>query len=220
MEQVIISNLIDIFAVSMLLTSLLAMTSTRMRPLIRLFVIQAIFLTAFEITVAYSQNDSEIYVMAAMTFLIKVIIIPKLLIYIIERINVRDDVSLKIGIPGSLLLSAALILLSYFISEPLVSILNTAERNSLVLSFSMILIGLLMMSTRHKAISEVIGLLMAENGLFMGAIALSNGMPFIVELGAFIDVLMAVIIIGVFAFRVNKTFDDVEPSPIGGFEEE
>src|SRR5690554_4956418 len=132
----------------MLLTSLLAMTSTRMRPLIRLFVIQAVFLTAFEITVAYSQNDSEIYVMAAMTFLIKVIIIPKLLIYIIERINVRDDVSLKFGIPGSLLLSAALILLSYFISEPLVLILNTAERNSLVLSFSMILIGLLMMSTR------------------------------------------------------------------------
>ncbi|HKM09872.1 MAG TPA: hydrogenase [Candidatus Methanomethylophilaceae archaeon] len=220
MEQVLISNLIDIFAVSMLLTSLLAMTSTRMRPLIRLFVIQAIFLTAFEITVAYSQNDPKIYVMAALTILIKVIIIPKLLIYIIDRINVRDDVSLKIGIPGSLLLSAALILLSYYISEPLVSILDTAERNSLVLSFSMILIGLLMMSTRHKAISEVIGLLMAENGLFMGAIALSNGMPFIVEVGAFIDVLMAVIIIGVFAFRVNKTFDKLEPTPIGGLEKE
>jgi hydrogenase-4 component E len=77
-----------------------------------------------------------------------------------------------------------------------------------------------MMATRHKAISEVIGLLMAENGLFMGAIALSNGMPFIVELGAFIDVLMAVIIIGIFALRINKSFDSLDTTLLRRLKEE
>lgn len=220
MYNVLTGNLIDIFAVCMLLSSVMAVASIRMRPLIKLFLIQSIFLAAYEFTIAYTQDEPRIYVMAVLTLIIKVIVIPKLLDYIMDRIKVGDEVSLSIGIPGSMLLSATLILLSYFISEPLVSILDTAERNSLVLSFSMILIGILMMATRHKAISEVIGLLMAENGLFMGAIALSNGMPFIVELGAFIDVLMAVIILGIFAFRINKSFASLDTTLLRRLKEE
>ncbi len=220
MHNVLTGNLIDIFAVAMLLSSVMAMASVRMRPLIRLFLVQSVFLAAYEFTVAYTHNEPKIYVMAVLTFVIKVLIVPKLLNYIMDRIKVGDEMSLSIGIPGSMLLSASMIFLSYFISEPLISILDTAERNSLVLSFSMILIGMLMMATRHKAISEVVGLLMAENGLFMGAIALSNGMPFIVELGAFIDVLMAVIIIGIFALRINKSFDSLDTTLMRRLKEE
>ncbi len=220
MQNILAENLIDIFAVAMLLSSVMAMASVRMRPLIRLFLVQSVFLTVFELTVAYTQNEPKIYVMAALTFVIKVLVVPKLLDYIMDRIKVGDEVSLGVGIPGSMLLSATMILLSYYISEPLVSVLDTAERNSVVLSFSIILIGILMMATRHKAISQVVGLLMAENGLFLGAIALSNGMPFIVELGAFVDVLMAVIIIGVFAFRINKSFDSLDTSLLRRLKEE
>lgn len=220
MDPILTSNLIDIFAVCMLLSSVLAMASVRMRPLIRLFILQSVFLTAFEFTVAYSQNEPEIYVMAAMTFGIKVLLIPKMLQYIMARIKVDDEMALSVGIPGSMLLSAALIIFSYFVSEPLIITLDTAERNSLVLSFSIMLIGMLMMATRRKAISEVVGLLMAENGLFLGAIALSNGMPFIVELGAFFDVLIAMIIIGIFAFRINKSFDSVDTTLLRRLKEE
>lgn len=220
MHDILAENLIDIFAVAMLLSSVMAMASVRMRPLIRLFLVQSVFLTVFELTVAYTQNEPKIYVMAALTFVIKVLVVPKLLNYIMERIAVGDEVSLGVGIPGSMLLSAIMILLSYYISEPLILVLDTAERNSVVLSFSIILIGILMMATRHKAISQVVGLLMAENGLFLGAIALSNGMPFIVELGAFVDVLMAVIIIGVFAFRINKSFDSLDTSLLRRLKEE
>lgn len=196
------------------------MASVRIRPLIRLFILQSLFLAAFEFTVAYSQGDPRIYIMAAMTFGIKVLLIPKMLHYIISRIKVDDKITFSLGIPGSILLSAALIIFSYFISEPLITTLNTAERNSLVLSFSIMLIGMLMMATRHTAISEVVGLLMVENGLFLGAIALSNGMPFIVELGAFFDVLMAIIIIGIFAFRINTSFDSVDTTLLRRLKEE
>ena len=220
MNLLLTSNLIDIFAIFMLLTSVLSMASVRIRPLIRLFILQSLFLAAFEFTVAYSQSDPRIYIMAAMTFGIKVLLIPKMLHYIISRIKVDDKITFSLGIPGSILLSAALIIFSYFISEPLITTLNTAERNSLVLSFSIMLIGMLMMATRHTAISEVVGLLMVENGLFLGAIALSNGMPFIVELGAFFDVLMAIIIIGIFAFRINTCFDSVDTTLLRRLKEE
>ncbi len=158
--------------------------------------------------------------MAAMTFVIKVLVIPRLLQYIMDHIKVDDKMVLSMGIPGSMLMSAALIMFSYYVSEPLVATLATAERNTIVLSFSIMLIGIMMMATRSKAVSEVIGLLMAENGLFLGAIALSNGMPFIVELGAFFDVLMAVIIIGIFAFRINKSFDSVDDTLLRRLREE
>ncbi|NLN72064.1 MAG: hydrogenase [Thermoplasmatales archaeon] len=220
MESILTSNLIDIFAVCMLLASVLAMATTRMHPLIRLFLIQSIFQAAFEFTVAYSQDEPHIYIMAVMTFVIKVLVIPKMLYYIMDRIKVTDKLVLSVGVPGSMLLSAALIMLSYFVSEPLVATLATAERNTLVLSFSIMLISISMMATRRKAVSEVVGLLMAENGLFLGAIALSNGMPFIVELGAFFDVLMAVIIVGIFAFRINKSFDSVDDTLLRRMREE
>ena len=121
-----------------------------------------------------------------------------------------DETSLSLGVPGSLLVSAGLVVLSYFITEPLISTLATLERNCLAFSLSVVLIGLSTMVVRRKAISEVIGLLMIENGLFLGALALSHGMPLIVEIGAFFDILMALIIIGVFILRINRSFHSMD----------
>lgn len=212
MDLIVAGNLINAFAVAMLLASMLAMSSTRITQLINLFTIQAICLAVFEFVVAYTSNNSHIYTMCALTIIVKVFVIPRMLKYILERINSDDEVDLSLGIPGSLLSAGALIIFSYFVTEPLISTLATSERNSLVLSFSIMLIGLLMMTTRKKAISEAIGLLMMENGLFLGAIALSNGMPLIVELGAFFDVIMMLIILGIFAFRMNRSFNTVDTS--------
>jgi hydrogenase-4 component E len=68
------------------------------------------------------------------------------------------------------------------------------------------------MITRKKAITQVIGLLVMENGLFMAAISITYGMPLIVELGIFFDVLVAVLIMGVFVFRIQGTFDTLDTS--------
>lgn len=212
MDPILFGNLINAFAVAMLLASMLAMASTRITQLIRLFILQAMALAAFEFAVAYSSNNAHIYTMCILTIIVKIIIIPRVLKFILERINADDEVDLSLGIPGSLLASGALIIFSFFITEPLILSLATSERNSLVLSFSIMLIGLLMMTTRKKAISEAIGLLMMENGLFLGAIALSNGMPLLVELGAFFDVIMMLIILGIFAFRMNRSFNAVDTS--------
>jgi hydrogenase-4 component E len=67
-----------------------------------------------------------------------------------------------------------------------------------------------MMVTRRKAITEAIGLLMMENGLFLGALSISYGMPLLVEIGIFFDVLMVAVIVGIFTFRISKTFDSID----------
>jgi hydrogenase-4 component E len=66
------------------------------------------------------------------------------------------------------------------------------------------------MITRRKAMSEIIAILVMENGIFLGAISITYGMPLIVEIGIFFDVLVAVLIMGVFAFRINTTFETLD----------
>ncbi len=210
MDAIVTANLIDLCAVLMLLTSMMAVATTRMNTLINLFSVQSVFLAALAFIIAWSSGNSHIYIMCGLTLALKVVIMPRMLTYIMSRIHVDREVELGIGIPGSLLLSGLLIILSYYITEPLLTSIQTVERNCLALSMSIILIGLLMMCTRRKAITETVGLLMMENGLFLGALALSHGMPLIVEIGAFFDVMVAVIIIGIFAYRINRSFNSVD----------
>lgn len=212
MDAVVIENLIDLCAVLMLLTSVMAVATTRMKPLIKLFSLQSAFLAMLAFIIAWSSGSHHIYIMCGLTIGLKVVVMPRMLIQIMNRIHVDKEVELSIGIVGSLLLAGVMIILSYYITEPLMASVETVEGNCIALSCSMLLIGLLMMCTRRKAISETVGLLMMENGLFLGALALSNGMPLIVELSAFFDVMVAIIIIGIFAFRINKSFNSVDTS--------
>ena len=176
MEATLIANLIDLCAVMMLLTSVMAVATTRMRSLVSLFSLQSVFLAALAFIVAYSSGNNHIYIMCALTVALKVIVMPKMLTYIMSKIHVDKEVELSIGIPGSLLASGLMIILSYYITEPLLSSIETVERNCLALSVSIILIGL------------------------------------IVEIGAFFDVMVAVIIIGIFAYRINRSFNSVDTS--------
>jgi len=206
----VINNLIDVCAVFMLLLSVFTMATTRMKPLVMMFSAQSLFLAIMAVLVAWSSDSPHIYIMAVLTIVLKVIVMPWMLLYIMRKINVEKEVQLSLGIPGSLLAAGALVLISYYVTEPLLGSLETMERNCLALSVSMILIGLLLMCTRKKAITETVGLLMTENGLFLGALAISHGMPLIVELAAFFDVMVAVIIIGIFANRINRSFNSVD----------
>ena len=205
----VINNLIDVCAVFMLLLSVFTMATTRMKPLVMMFSAQSLFLAIMAALVAWSSDSPHIYIMAVLTIVLKVVVMPWMLLYIMRKINVEKEVQLSLGIPGSLLAAGALVLISYY-TEPLLGSLETMERNCLALSVSMILIGLLLMCTRKKAITETVGLLMTENGLFLGALAISHGMPLIVELAAFFDVMVAVIIIGIFANRINRSFNSVD----------
>jgi hydrogenase-4 component E len=212
MDAVLTGNLIDMCAVGMLLLSLLAMAATRLGQLMNAFAVQSLFLAALAIVVGVSTGRFGILLLGAITFVIKVVFIPWLLRYTAIRISVGREADSSIGIPSSLLISAALIVLSYFVAAPLSASVDTMTMNCLAISLSVIMIGLFMMVTRKKAMTEGIGLLMMENGLFLGVLSISYGMPLLVELGIFFDVLMVAVIMGIFAFRINKTFNTIDTS--------
>lgn len=219
MDAVVAGNLIDICAVAMLLLSMLSMATIRVGQLLSAFALQSLFLAALAFVVALFTGHSEMFLMVIITFAVKVIVIPWFMRYTVERIKTGREVDMSIGIPSSLLISTALIVLAYFITEPLMGSIDTVTRDCLALSFSVVFIGLFMMSTRRKAMTQAVGLLMMENGLFLGVMSISYGMPMIVEIGIFFDVLMAAVIIGIFAFRISRTFDSSDTSLMRGLKD-
>jgi hydrogenase-4 component E len=110
------------------------------------------------------------------------------------------------------LIAGAMAILAYYVAEPLIQSGETITAGALALSLAVVLIGMFIMISRKKAITQVIGLLVMENGLFMAALSLSYGMPLIVELGVFFDIMVAVLIMGVFVFRINRTFETLDTS--------
>ena len=212
MDPLLTANLIDVFAVMMLLLSLLAMATTRIGQLITAFTLQSLALTALAVTVAASTGHSEMYIMAAITLSVKVVIIPGFMRYMVDKVKIGRALDPSIGIPGSLLLSAILITVAYFVTQPLMENVETITRDCLAISLSIVFIGLFMMTTRRKALTQAVGLLMMENGLFLGVMSISYGMPLIIEMGIFFDVLMATVIIGLFVFRISEAFASSDTS--------
>ncbi|NLI74611.1 MAG: hydrogenase [Euryarchaeota archaeon] len=206
-------NLIDGLAATFLLIAILAVASGRVLSLVRLYSLHSIVLGITAAAVAALTNAGHIYIVAALTIALKGALIPWGLRYVIEKIGVHREVEPLVPLPVSLLICGVLTALSFYIVQPIVTghdILETITKNSLPMSLAVIFIGFFMMIARKKAITQIIGLLIMENGLFMAAYAVAYGMPLIVELGVFFDILMAAIILGLLAFRINRTFDTVD----------
>ncbi|MCQ2070284.1 MAG: hydrogenase [archaeon] len=212
MDATLYENLIDICSIVMLLISVMAIASTRMGKLVQLFALHSLALSALAFIVAWYTGNNHIYIMFALTLVLKVYVIPKFLEYTMDKISIEREVEPVIGIPGSLLICAIMMMIAYLVTEPMLDSLSTLGRNCLAISLSVVFIGMFMMSARRKALTESIGLLLVENGLFLGAMTISHGMPLIVEFGVFFDVIIAVVIIGIFAYRINRTFKSIDVS--------
>lgn len=184
-----------------------------MLSLVRLFALQSIALGILALAVAYFADAPHIYMVAALTIGLKGAVIPWVLMYVMDKIKTDKEVEPLVGIPLSLLLCGGLTIVAFYITQPLIfttGAIDTITKDCLAISFAVVLIGFFTMISRKKAITQIMGLLTMENGLFLAAISVTYGMPMIVELGIFFDVLVAVIIMGLFAFRINRTFDSVD----------
>ena len=119
--------------------------------------------------------------------------------------------------PLSIVISGGLTLVGYVLAEPFYRPeeapgASTLGHNALAVAISLFLIGFFMMINRRKALTQVLALLCLENGLFLAAISLTFGMPLIVEIGIFFDVLVATLLLGILIYRIRETFDSMDVS--------
>jgi hydrogenase-4 component E len=180
---------------------------------IRIFAAQSFFLAMIAATIAWFNHAPHIYIAAALTVAVKVILVPILFERLVERMEIREEIEPIVNVPISLVIAGGLTLVGYVVAE---SFYRPEEpglgHNALAVAISLFLIGFFNMINRRKALTQVLALLSLENGLFLAAISLTYGMPLIVELGVFFDVLVAAMVLGILIYRIRETFESMDVS--------
>lgn len=207
-----ISLAIEILAATILVTSFLIVSSRSLIFYVRLFAIQSFLLGLVAFLVAVGYAETHILIAAVLTVAVKGIVIPYALTKIINRIKVHKEIDFNINITTSLLLCALLVIVADSVAKPILEAQQVGDRavfRVLPVSIAVMMIGMFIMIARKQAVSQIVGLLTMENGVFLSGLAITHGMPLIVEVGIFFDIFVAVLILGVFVFRINQTFDTI-----------
>ncbi|WP_137958854.1 formate hydrogenlyase [Burkholderia sp. 4M9327F10] len=204
------TQIINFLAAILLLLSFAMLSQRRILSLIHLYTLQGLTLVSANVILGYVTADVHLYISAALTLVLKVGLIPWILYRLVRRLNVKADVESLLNIPATLLIGIVLVIVAFNVASPISQLSSSVARGTLGIALACVLLSFMMMITRAKAISQVIGFLSMENGLFFAAAAATNGMPMIVELGIGLDVLVGILILGVFMFQIREQFDSLD----------
>src|SRR5271169_4502971 len=203
-------QLLNGFAAGLLLISFAMLSQRRTRRLIALFAWQGAILVASTTLVAYSAGLQHLYFSAALTLVLKVGLLPWILLRLVRRLEAHWDSEPLINIPTTMLLGVALVIFAFGLAQPISALATTITRNTLGIALAVILLAFMMMITRRNAVTQVVGFLAMENGLFFAATSATYGMPMVVELGIALDVLVGVFILGIFFFQIREQFESLD----------
>jgi hydrogenase-4 component E len=198
-----------LFAGTLVLVSFMLLYQDRIFALVNTFALHALVVSLSVGWQAYIQLAPHLYVTAAIALLVKAILIPVVLHRIIVRLGIHRAIETVVGIGQTMLAGIGLVALSILVMLPITARAGTLAREDLAFSLSVILLGLLMMISRRNAVSQVIGFMSIENGLILAATA-AKGMPLVVEISVAFSILVALIVIGIFLFRIRERFDTVD----------
>ncbi|MDD5056453.1 MAG: formate hydrogenlyase [Sideroxydans sp.] len=201
---------INLLAALLLLIAFAMLAQRRILSLINLFAWQGALLALSTFVVAYSTGQHHLYYSAGLTLLLKVLLLPWLLHRLIRKLNVRWDVETMINIPTTMLVGIALVIFAFNLAAPISQLAEGITRGLIGIALASVLLSMLMMLTRRKAVTQVVAFLSLENGLFFAATSATQGMPLVVELGIALDVLVATFIFGIFFFQIRETFDSLD----------
>jgi hydrogenase-4 component E len=203
-------QLVNLFASALLFISFAMLAQRRIVTLINLFAAQGLALVGSTMTVALATGQTHLIYSAGITFVLKVLLLPYILHRLIRRLNVKWDIETLINIPSLMLVGIVLVVFAFNLALPISDFSRSIARGTLGIALACVLLSFLMMITRSKAVPQVIGFLSMENGLFFAATSATYGMPMVVELGIALDVLVGMVILGVFLFQIREQFDSLD----------
>jgi hydrogenase-4 component E len=204
------AQLINLLAAVLLLLAFAMLAQRRVFTLINLYAAQGFALACSTAIVAWATGQPHLYGSAALTLILKVALLPWLLHRLVQKLDVRWDVEGLLNIPTTMLIGIVLVIFAFNLATPIEQLASTVTRSTLGIAMASVMLAFLMMITRRKAIPQVIGFLAMENGLFFAATSATYGMPMVVELGIALDVLVAMLVLGVFFFQIREQFDSLD----------
>ena len=171
---------------------------------------QSVMLALLLLVIGYFGHDVELYFVAVILFVLKVLILPRYLGKLEQRFGGERESQPYVNVATSLIASGLLVLLAYAVTRPLVQVSSLPTRGGLPLAVGLIFVGLFVVITRKKALAQIVGFLVMENGIALLVALGTYGIPLIVELGVFLDVLMGFLVMQVFVYHIHGTFESID----------
>jgi hydrogenase-4 component E len=202
-------DIAHLLAGGLVLVSFLLLYQNRMLALLKVFALHAVVVALAVAWQAHIQGAPHLYITAALALALKAALIPAALYQIIKRLEIHREIETVVGIGPTMLAGIGLVGLSMTLMLRITAAAGSVAREDLAFALAVVLVGLLMMVTRRNALGQVIAFMSIENGLILAA-AGAQGMPLVVEISIAFSVLVALIVIGVFLFRIRERFDTVD----------
>jgi hydrogenase-4 component E len=188
-----------LLAIAVLLSGLALLAVKQVHEQVRVYAVQSVFAAGYTLLVGIDRADPALIVLAALTALIKVIVIPVSIDRQVTRQVSEHEVPLVVQVPMSLLVGVTLAGLAYWSGSALPIHAALLPRPALGMPLALVLAGFFFMITRQNVISQIVGLLVLENGVFLATVAIAPGLPFAIGFLLLLDLLPAMLFYGVFA---------------------
>jgi len=210
MMNTLLAQFVDLLGAVLMILAFAMISQRRILSMVHLFTAQGATLALATAVVGYVTHQPHLYVSAALTFALKVLLIPRLLHRLIDRLDIRWEMETLLNVPTTMLIGILVVIFAFDLALPISRLSSALASGTLGIALGCVLLSFLTMITRSKALPQVIGFLAMENGLFFAATSATYGMPMVVELGIALDVLIGVLILGVFLFQIREQFDSLD----------
>lgn len=203
------AEVVDALAIVLLAAALVSVTLRGLIAAVWLLVVQSVILAMVATAIAVSSGAAHMWAAALLTLAVRAIAVPAVLLAVLRRVSLKRETRLLLSTRDGLILALALTLVAYVAAGHLELTDAFPARQALPVSLALTFIGLLLMTTRRKAVSQLIGLITIENGIFLAGVSATLGLPLFVEIGIFFDLLVAVGVTALLTLRINEQFDTV-----------
>ncbi|HEY3425105.1 MAG TPA: hydrogenase [Negativicutes bacterium] len=197
----------DLLTILLLSGAILLTRVSNLRLAINVIVAQSVIVALACAVIGFQTAEAHMYIAALLTSVIKVGLIPYALYRVLPHLHQEREI---IGANSTTLIAILAIILSYGLIGK--ALPNVSADGPLAASVALTFVGLLLIMTRSQALMQTIGLITMENGLYLFGLSITNGLPLIIELGIFLDVLVAVVVLVILTYRLKLSFASTDTS--------
>ncbi len=213
------SDFIELIGAFVLVLAILQITSDRLYFSIKVYAVQSFFVSISILSIGIYSSSFDLYVSSFLTLVIKTFIIPYALFKTIDEMKIKREIKAFVNITNSLLVISAIIIFTFLLTRYINIGGSVIAKEIFPISLSIIFIGAFIMVSRQKPITQLIGFLTLENGIMLVATSVTYGMPLIVEIGIFFDVIVGATMASLIIHHINHDIDDMDATSLSDFKE-
>jgi len=219
MSAEVLSKAVNLLSFVALGLTILLIVRTRLEGQVRVFALQSLVLALLAELIALYSGSLELLAVGVALVVVKGVMIPRVLNRAVAIIGLERVAAPYLATAPALIICGILTIIAFYVMTPIAASNPLPTADAIPLAFAGVLVGFFIMVNRRRAVTQILGFLMLENGIFLLALLATYGVPFIVEMGVFLDVLVAVLIMEVFVYHIKDNFDSIDVGELGKLKE-